>query len=418
MKRAAPDIRRGLLPTGVTPGHLDLEGGPLLIERANGVFVVDAAGKEYLDGFAGYLTSSVGYGRARVAEAVAAQLTKMNYAPLDWRAHRPALELVEALLARTPSMARVFLCSGGSEAVDTALKLAMLWGARQTPRRRTIAFRAGSYHGATLGATAVTGFPTLRTPFEPLLPAAREAGEALSVDSVLRALDAGDDPGLALIAEPVSASARVEIPPAAYWRRVGAGLKERGALLISDEVLTGVGRSGAWLAGPGFGLEPDIIVLAKGLSGGYAPLGAVLVSARVAEMLEDEAFEHGFTFGGHPAGCTAALETLKILDEEELCANASRQGERLRAGLERVAGGFDGFGPVEGFGLLYSVGTAVEGDGKTALRSAFLENGLIAHVEEGSISFGPALSVSEGEIDELLLRFERGLRAFAGGSRG
>ena len=418
MRRPTVEIRRGLLSTGVTPGHLDLEGGPLVIERAKGVFVYDASGREYLDGFAGYLTSSVGYGRSRIAEAVGAQLAKMNYAPLDWRAHRPALKLAETLLARSPDMARVFLCSGGSEAVDTALKIALLWGARQRPRRRDIVFRRGSYHGATLGATSVTGFPSLREPFGSLFPGAREVEEPLLAAAVIRTLDAGDGPGLALLAEPVCAAMRVEIPPVNYWPVVSAALAERGMLLISDEVLTGVGRTGDWLAGKAFGLAPDLVVLAKGLSGGYAPLGAVMVSARVAAIFEEEAFEHGFTFGGHPSGCAAALETLKIIDEENLYANAARQGLRLRAGLERVTGKFDGFGSVAGLGLLCSIATAIHGEEKTALRAAFLSSGLIAHVEEGAVMFGPALSATDGEIDELAQRFEAGLKAFAGGGHG
>jgi adenosylmethionine-8-amino-7-oxononanoate aminotransferase len=414
LSRTASSLRAGLLATGVTPRHLELEGGPLVIERAEGVFVRDEKGRDYLDAFAGYWTASIGYGRKRVAEAVGRQLETMNYAPLDWRAHRPALALAEELLKRTPGMARVFLCSGGSEAVDTALKLARLWGGLQRPRRETLLFREGSYHGASLGAASVTGFDSLRTPFEPLLAGTRKIDDPLSEDAVAAAIEDEGAHGLALIAEPVRAAGRVEVPSEGYWPRVSRALEAAGDLLISDEVLTGVGRTGRWLAGPEFGLKPDMIVLAKGLSGGYAPMGAVLISERVASAFENEPLEHGYTYGGHPAGCVASLETLKIIEEENLYENARLQGVRLRAGLERVASRFEGFGPVSGLGLLYSIGHPVEGEEKTSLRASLQEAGLLAYVEEGALGIAPALSVSSAEIDELLVRLENGLERFLG----
>lgn len=401
---------RGLLATGVTPQHLELEGGPLVIERAEGVFVQDESGRRYLDAFAGYWTASIGYGRKRVADAVGAQLAKMNYTPLDWRAHRPALELADALLARTPRMRRVFLCSGGSEAVDTALKLARLWGARQHPSRETLLFRRGSYHGATMGAASVTGFDSLRKPFAPLMGGTQEITGTLSADDALGSL--------ALIAEPIVAATGVQIPDSNYWPSVTAALKTAGALLISDEVLTGVGRTGRWLASEHYGLQPDFVVLAKGLSGGYAPMGAVLISDRVAEMFEEEPIEHGFTFGGHPAGCAASLETLKIIDEENLIEQAEVQGGKIRAGLESIAKRLSGFGSVSGIGLLYSMGHSVPSEDRQALRSALLDAGIIPYVEEGAIGIAPALSISDAEVSELLERLEAGLTAFVGGTRG
>ncbi len=401
---------RGLLATGVTPRHLELEGGPLVIARAEGVYVEDEGGRRFLDAFAGYWTASIGYGRKRVADAVGAQLAKMNYTPLDWRAHRPALELAETLLARTPGMRRVFLCSGGSEAVDTALKLARVWGARQKPGRETILFRRGSYHGATLGAASVTGFQSLRSPFAPLLGGTREIAGSLSPDEALGAL--------AMIAEPICAATDVRMPEETYWPGVSATLDSVGALLIADEVLTGVGRTGRWLASEHYGLTPDFVVLAKGLSGGYAPMGAVLISDRVAEVFEEEPIEHGYTFGGHPAGCTASLETLKIIDEENLIAQAEIQGAKIRAGLETIASRVEGFGPVSGVGLLYSLGHAVSGEDRQALRGALLSAGIIAYVEEGAIGIAPALSITDSEVEELLSRLEAGLTAFGAGSHG
>ena len=412
MESAAAASRNdsGLLATGVTPRHLELEGGPLVIERAEGVFVTDEKGRRYLDAFAGYWTTSVGYGRKRVADAVGAQLAKMNYAPLDWRAHRPALDLAQSLLSRTPGMRRVFFCSGGSEAVDTALKLARLWGSRQQPSRETILFRRGSYHGATLGAASVTGFEALRTPFGPLLGGTREIIGVPKPEDALGAL--------VLIAEPIAAATDVQVPCADYWPSVAAELNSSGMLLICEEVLTGVGRTGRWLASEHYDLHPDIVVLAKGLSGGYAPIGAVLISDRVAEVFADEPIEHGFTYGGHPAGCTAALETLKIMDEENLIQHAQTQGAKIQAGLEEIAKRLEGFGPVRGLGLLWSLGHSVAGEDLLALRSTLVGAGIIAYVEQGAIGIAPALSITDSEVSELLTRLESGLTVFAGGPRG
>lgn len=379
----------------------------MLLESAEGAWVVDARGRRYLDAASGYFTASVGYGRASVARAVARQLERMSYAPLDWRAHRPALELAGRLLELAPGMERVFFCSGGSEAVDTALKLARLTMRREGSGRTEILCRPGSYHGATLGATSVTGIEPLRAPFEPLLGGVR---------AVERPEDAAALGGAAaFIAEPVQATGCVRVPEPGFWPAVRRSADAAGTLWIADEVLTGAGRTGRWLALERWGVSADMVVLAKGLSGGYAPLGAVLIGPRVAAVLEDVPFDHGYTFGGHPGSCAAALEVLRIIAGEGLVEASERQGAALLGGLERLAGRVPGAGPAEGLGLLASLPLRLDGGARLALERALLGRGLIAYVSEEGVTLAPPLSSGADELAEALDRLERGLGDFSAG---
>lgn len=404
---APPASSRAILATGVTPRRLAEGGGPLVLDSAKGAWVTDVAGRRYLDAAAGYFTASVGYGRPSVAEAVARQLERLSYAPLDWRAHGPALELAKLLLARAPGMERVFFCSGGSEAVDTAIKLARLTMLREGSARTDILFRPGSYHGATLGATSVTGLEELRAPYGPLLGG-------------VRPVERPEDPralgnAAALILEAVPAASRVRVPAPKVWPAVRRAADAAGTLLVADEVLTGVGRTGRWLALEHWACRADIVTVGKGLSGGYAPLAAVLVGPRVAAALEDKAFDHGYTFGGHPASCAAALEVLRIISEEGLVEASARQGASLLRGLKALAARVPSAGPVEGLGLLASLGLKLGGADRLRLERALLHRGLIAYVSEEGVTVAPPLNVTDAELASVLERLEQGLYDFASG---
>lgn len=390
--------RDRLLTTGAAWGGEDL----LVLARAQGVFVWDAAGRRYLDGLSGYWCCPLGYGRRDVAARVAAQLRLLSYAPLDWRAHPPALELAEALLARAPKgLARAYFCSGGSEAVDTALKLARLFAFERGEARRTVILhRRGSYHGAAYGATSVSGFPALKRGVGPLVPDVVEVGgSAADVEAALSRLGGRV---AAFIAEPVCAAGRVLLPPEGYWPRVARAVREAGALLVLDEVLTGLGRTGTWFAAEHWGLEPDLMVLGKGLSGGCAPLGAVLVSERVAETFRDRSFDHGYTFQGHPAACAAALATLEGL--AAVLPAAAEGGRLLRAELERRSGR-----PVAGLGLLVSVALDAGEAGRAALRRRTLEEGLLCGVEADALQLAPALTASPRQLKDIAAAAARAL---------
>ena len=399
----------------------------MVIDRARGAFVWDEAGKRYIDGLSGCWCVPLGYGRPEVASRVAAQLRKLSYTPLDWRSHRPALRLAEALIARAPrGMERVFFCSGGSEGMATALKLARLHGRRTKGKACTaILYRRGSYHGATMGCTSVTGIPELRDGLGPLIPDTVEVETpdcslcpysaqpqtcglecAGAVEDAIAALGPGRV--AAMVAEPVCAVGRVQVPPKGYWQRVSAALRAAGALLILDEVLTGLGRTGRWFAAEHWGIEPDLIVVGKGLSGGFAPLGAVLMSKPVAELFRAEPFGHGFTFAGHPAACAAALATLEVL--AGAVGQVEAQGMRLRSALERRAGGY---GEVSGIGLLASVALDLDGERKNRLRELTLKEGLICGIERDAMQFAPALTVSQSQISGICGAAGRALSALA-----
>lgn len=407
-----------LLTTGAALGGEDL----LVISRARGVYVWDAAGRRYIDGLSGYWCVPVGYGRPEIAARVAAQLRRLSYAPLDWRAHPPALELAECLLARAPKgLARVYFCSGGSEGVETALKIARLYAHERGEKERTvIVSRRGSYHGAAYGATSVSGLAELRRGIGPLLPDVVEVEPpdcfhcpfglkpdscalecAAAVEGALKRLGGR---AAAFIAEPVCAVGRVQVPPDGYWPRVARAVREAGALLILDEVLTGFGRTGTWFAAQRWGLQPDLLVLSKGLAGGYAPLGAVLVSERVAETFSTRPLEHGYTFQGHPAACAAALATLDALDAavpavEEL-------GSVLRSELERRLGGF---GAVTVIGLLASVSLELGDEARRRLRRLTLAEGLLCGVEEAALQFAPPLNASPKQLSAIAAAAGRAL---------
>ncbi|MBI2362448.1 MAG: aspartate aminotransferase family protein, partial [Elusimicrobia bacterium] len=358
---------------------------------------------------------------------VAAQLRKLSYTPLDWRAHRPAFELADALVERAPKgLERVFFCSGGSEGVATALKLARLAGrARDGDSRTVFMYRRGSYHGATLGATSVTGFEELRRGLGPLLPDTVEVEPpdcadcpfgaspercGLECAGAVEEAIARLGPGrlAALVAEPVAAAGRVQVPPAGYWPRVAAALRGAGALLILDEVLTGLGRTGRWFAAEHWGVQPDILVVGKGLSGGFAPLGAVLMTREVSELFRAEPFAHGFTFGGHPASCAAALATLKVLDG--LIGSVEAQGVRLRELLERRAGAH---GAVAGIGLLASLSLELSPERRRRLRELTLEEGVLCGIEADALQFAPPLSVTQSQLAGLCGAVGRALSRLA-----
>lgn len=408
--------RDRLLTTGASLGGAEL----LVMSRAQGVFVWDAAGRRYLDGLSGYWCAPLGYGRRDVVARVAAQLRLLSYAPLDWRAHPPALALAEALLSRAPrNLSRAYFCSGGSEGVEAALKIARLYACeRGEPERTVVVSRRGSYHGAAYGATSVSGFPELKRGVGALLPDVAQvdppdcarcpfglkAGSCAleCAGAVEEAFTRLGGRAAAFIAEPVCAAGRVQVPPEGYWPRVAAAVRAAGALLILDEVLTGLGRTGTWFAAAHWGLEPDLLVLGKGLSGGYAPLGAVLVSETVAEAFRRRPLEHGYTFQGHPAACAAGLATLEGL--EAVLPAAEGNGRVLRRELERR-----GAKPVSGLGLLVSVALGLDDAARGRLRRRLLEEGLLCGVEADALQLAPALTASPRQLKDIAAAAARAL---------
>ncbi|MGA1362632.1 MAG: aspartate aminotransferase family protein [Ilumatobacteraceae bacterium] len=321
------------------------DGLPMIV-RGEGAYVWDDRDNRYLDALSGLFTVNIGHGRNELAEAAAAQSRTLSYFPLWNFATEPAVRLASRLADLAPGdLNRVFFTAGGGEAVESAWKLAVQYfAAIGQPTRRKVISRDFAYHGTTLGALSITGIPALREPFEPLLPTALKVrntnryrctscAQAATctldcADDIERLiLSEGPESVAMVIMEPVQNTGGALTPPEGYWRRVREICDRHGVLLVSDEVICAFGRLGHMFGCDRYGYVPDMITFAKGVTSGYAPLGGVLVSDRVAApFVEEEGrmYMHGLTFGGHPVSCAVALANIDILENEDICGNVLR----------------------------------------------------------------------------------------------
>ena len=322
-----------------------------VIVRGEGCYVYDEHGKRYLDGLAALFCVNVGHGRAELAEAAERQMRELAYYTNWSYAHPRAIELAERVASLAPGdLNRVFFTSGGSEAVESAWKLARNYHRIRGEGQRTkIIARELAYHGVTLGALAATGLTGLRAQFEPLTPGGCHVPNTNSyrwpadrdplwaADAIEeRILFEGPETVAAVILEPVQNAGGCFVPQDGYFQRVREICDRHGVLLISDEVICSWGRLGTYFGSERFGYEPDVITTAKGLAGAYMPMGAMIVSDRIAEpFMHDQAmFAHGFTFGGHPVACAVAMANLDIFEREELCDHVLAKEGAFRQMLE------------------------------------------------------------------------------------
>jgi putrescine aminotransferase len=317
-----------------------VDGGELVIERGEGAVVYDADGRRYLDATASLWYCNVGHGRQAIADAAAAQLRRLAaYSTFGDFANRPVLELAERVAGYAPlEDPKVFLTSGGSDSIDTALKLARrYWQASGQPGRTIVVSRSGGYHGMHVAGTALAGIEPNRQGYGgALMDGARsvawDSAEALE-DLLVRV---GPEQVAAFFCEPVIGAGGVFHAPPGYLARVRDICRRAGVLFVADEVVTGFGRVGAWFASERFDLDPDLIVCAKGITSGYLPLGAVVVSGRVAEPFFDGTvgmWRHGYTYSGHAAVAAAALANLDILEGEDLVHRARTLEKELAEAL-------------------------------------------------------------------------------------
>lgn len=344
-----------------------------LLDRAEGVYLWDRNGKRYLDASSGAMVSNIGHGNPRVLAAMREQMARSTF---GYRLHfenEPAERLASAIANLCPGdLDRVFFCSGGSEAVESAIKLARQFAiARGEIRRTQVISRFPSYHGSTFGALSVTGYDPLTTPFAemirmmPKIPAPRcyldqdtlsEEERGLRYADMLREkiIEIGPENALAFLMEPVGgASTGALVAPDAYYGRIAEICREFGVLLIYDEVMSGAGRTGAFLAADHWAVTPDIVALAKGLGAGYAPLGAMVARSEIVEpVIEAGGFMHGYTYAGNPIACAAGLAVLHEIVEENLMANTANIGALLKARLEALMQRYPFIGDVRGKGLL------------------------------------------------------------------
>jgi len=383
------------------------------IVRGEGATVWDAQGKAYVDGMASLWYCNVGHGRAEIADAVAAQMRQIAaYHTFELFTNAPTEQLCALLAERAPMAdARVFLTSSGSEAVDSALKLARLAHAvAGAPERRVIISRRPSYHGVTYGGMAATGLPLNQEHFGAML------GDVVQTPhDDLAAVEAcfHERPGeiAAVIAEPVVGAGGVHPPVPGYLEGLRRLCDAHGAFLILDEVICGFGRLGSWWGAQRFGVRPDLVTFAKAVTSGYLPLGGVLVGPAVRAPLEADdtlVLRHGHTYSGHPTAAAAALAALAITEREGLVEQAAKVGARLGAGLRALAD--DGaVAQARGDGAIWAVGLPQELPAPL-VRDAMLERGVIARpIGSPTLAFCPPLVISDEEVDRCVGVLEEAL---------
>ncbi len=407
-----------------------------VIVRGEGAYVYDSNGRRYLDGLAGLFVSMVGHGRTEIAEAAARQAKELAYFPLWSYAHPRAIELAERLANLAPGdLNRVFFTTGGSEAVESAWKLArQYFRAIGQPTRYKVISRDIAYHGATMGALSITGLPAIKTPFEPLVPGsvrvpntnfyrAPEHGDDLvafgvwAADEIERAiLREGPETVAAVYLEPVQNSGGCFPPPPGYFQRVREICDRHGVLLVSDEVICAFGRLGHYFGADRYNYVPDIITMAKGMTSGYAPIGAMVVSDRLIEpfLKDTNTFLHGITFAGHPVSCAVALANLDIFEKEDLTGHVLANEGAFRATLEKlndlpIVGEIRGAGYFYGIELVKDKATRETFDDAESerllrgfLSGALFEAGLICRADDRGdpvIQLAPPLIVGQPEFD-------------------
>lgn len=349
---------------------------PVMV-RGEGVMIYDDAGRGYLDGLSGLFTVQVGHGRSELVEAAARQMQTLPFFPIWGYATAPAIELSERLAQYAPGdLNRVFFTSGGAEAVESAWKVAkQYFKLVGKPGKHKVISRHVAYHGTTQGALSITGLPQFKVPFEPLTPGGfrvpntnfyrapepyaddPKAFGRWAADRIAEAIEfEGPDTVAAVFLEPVQNSGGCFPPPPGYFERVREICDQYDVLLVSDEVICAFGRIGSMFACNDFGYVPDIITCAKGLTSGYAPLGAMIASDRIFEPFarSETAFAHGYTFGGHPVSAAVALANLDVFERDGLNAHVHRQAPAFRATLEKLLD-LPIVGDVRGEGFFYGI---------------------------------------------------------------
>ena len=378
----------------------------ITLVRGQGAVVTDSQGRDYIDGMAALWYCAVGHGRTEIARVIAEQAeTLAGYSTFDPFTNEPVEQLAERLIAIAPMPdSRVFFTSSGSEAVDTAMKLARLAHVQAGhPEKTVIISRQRGYHGTTYGGTSAQGIPPNREGYGPLvgdvLQVPADDLEALSI-----AMSQSQDRLAAVLIEPVQGAGGVFPPTEGYVEGVRRLCDQHGAFLIFDEVISGFGRLGHWFAAHRFGVRPDLVTFAKAVTSGYQPLGGVFVGPAVRGPLEADPnffLRTGFTYSGHPTACRAALANIDIIEREGLIERAHHVGRRLSAGLHSLHG--DGVvAAVRGDGAVWAVAQHPHID-PVKVRDRMLEHGVITRaVGTDTNTFCPPLVIGESQIDAII----------------
>ena len=412
--------------------QMEREGGPLLLSGSHGIYIKDVEGNEFIDGISGMYFRNVGHGREEIARAIYDQLSSVSmnvYAS----ATPASIQLAVKLAQLAPGdLNRSFFVQGGSEANETSLKMAQAYHVRQgDPGRYKVISRRGSYHGNTYGTLWLGGHPGFpRSDYQPVPPNVVhvphpyfyrcEYGSTSPAECAEKTANAieeailfhGPESVSAFLGEPVATPFGMVVPPEGYWERVREICDKYGVLLIFDEVITGFGRLGTWFGADYFGVTPDIISFAKGVTSGYFPLGGSIASDKITGVFKDSTFSHMFTYSNHPAGAAAALSNIEIVERENLVENAKLRGEQLQRRLLDLKEMHPMVGDVRGAGLMQGLEFVKDRETKERfdsrlkvhekLTKGMADRGLWIRSYSFFLPIAPPLSVTADEIDQIM----------------
>jgi putrescine aminotransferase len=417
------------------------ERGTHVIADAKGVWLRDADGREILDGMSGLWCVNIGYGRRELIEAACAQLERLPYYNSFFQCtHPPAIELA-ALLAEVtpPQFRRVFFTTSGSEALDTVVRLVRrYWDLIEQPQRKILISRENAYHGSTLAGASLGGMKAMHAQGDLPVPGIEHVAQPywfgsdrnLSPDEFglacaraleRKILELGPERVAAFVAEPIQGAGGVVIPPASYWPEVARICRAHGVLLVVDEVICGFGRTGCWFGSEYYGLEPDLMPMAKAMSSAYQPIGGVMVADRVADVLVEQGgeFFHGFTHSAHPVACAVAIANIGLLRRERIIERAAADTMPYLQERWRTLGTHPLVGEARGLGMLAALelvrdkasGARFEpvGHAGTICRDIAYQQGLIMRAVRDTMIVAPPLVMTRAEIDELITRVVRSL---------
>ena len=410
------------------------EVGPRIITHAKGVYLWDSEGHKILDGMAGLWCVAIGYGRDELAEAASKQMRELPYYNLFFMtAHPPVLELSKAIAEIAPEgMNHVFFTGSGSEGNDTMLRMVRhYWAIKGQPNKKTIISRKNGYHGSTVAGASLGGMTYMHEQGDLPIPGIThipqpywfgEGGDMSPEEFGIWAanqleekiLELGVDNVGAFIAEPIQGAGGVIVPPATYWPRIKEILAKYDILFVADEVICGFGRTGEWFGSDFYGLKPDMMTIAKGLTSGYIPMGGLIVRDEVVAVLNEGGdFNHGFTYSGHPVAAAVALENIRILREEKIVEKVHAETAPYLQKRLRELNDHPLVGEVRGVGMLGAIELVqdkatrkrYEGRGVGMICRQFcFDNGLIMRAVGDTMIISPPLVISKDEIDELVAK--------------
>jgi len=408
------------------------EVGPRIITRSSGVYLWDSEGHKILDGMSGLWCVAIGYGRDELADAAAKQMRELPYYNLFFMtAHPPVLELAKVISDIAPEgMNHVFFTGSGSEGNDTMLRMVRhYWAIKGQPNKKTIISRVNGYHGSTVAGASLGGMTYMHEQGDLPIPGIvhipqpywfGEGGDMTPDEFGIWAaeqlerkiLELGVDNVGAFIAEPIQGAGGVIVPPESYWPKIKEILAKYDILFVADEVICGFGRTGEWFGSDFYGLKPDMMTIAKGLTSGYIPMGGLIVRDEVVVVLNEGGdFNHGFTYSGHPVAAAVALENIRILREERIVERVKAETAPYLQKRLRELSDHPLVGEVRGVGLLGAIelvkdkATRERYTGKGAgmiCRTFCFENGLIMRAVGDTMIIAPPLVISFAEIDELI----------------